>query len=111
MDFSNPDDITRTGERDFDDGFVYKDKTDRPDNGTVNFGYQNNSQHDPADLPVDVPTIGALTFHRKNDVSGAMFLGQGTEYRKTVRTNYDEVISANENFGAGGALPMKFLHP
>ena len=31
-----------------------------------------------------------------------MFLGQGTEYRKTVRTNYDEVIRADENFGAGG---------
>ncbi len=93
-DFPNPDDITRTGDRDFDDGFVYTDALTANDNLTVNFGYQNNSQNDsPA---------GVLTFHRENEVSGSMFLGKGTEYRKTVRTNSDEVISANENFGAGG---------
>lgn len=95
MDFPNSDDITRTGDRDFDDGFVYMDSlTGIWDNQTVNFGYQNNSQNDP--------TAGVLTFHRKNDVSGSEFLGKGTEYRKTVRTNNDEAISADDNFGAGG---------
>ena len=94
IDFPNPDDITRTGNRDFDDGFVYTDTLTAGDNQTVNFGYQNNSQNDP--------TAGVLTFHRENDVSGSVFLRKGTEYRKTVRTTSDEVISADENFGAGG---------
>ena len=51
MDFSNPDDIARIGDRDFDDGFVYRDENTNDDNKTVNFGYQNNSQHDRADSP------------------------------------------------------------
>lgn len=99
MDLSNPDDISQTGDRDFDDGFVYKDAYTDSENWippfhTVNFGYQNNSQNDAA--------AGVLTFHRENDVSDSVFLGKGTEYRKTVRTNNDEVINTDQNFGAGG---------
>jgi hypothetical protein len=65
VDFPNPDDITRTGDRDFDDGFVSTDSLTAFDNSTVNFGYQNNSQNDPS--------AGVLTFHRKNDVSAQCF--------------------------------------
>ncbi len=94
FDLPDPDYSTQIGNRDFDDGFVYTDSLTAFDNQTVNFGYQNNSQNDP--------TAGVLKFHRKNDVSGSELLGEGTEYRKTVRTNYDEVIRADDNFGAGG---------
>jgi len=92
--FPRPELDTEIGDRDFDDGFVYTDALTENDNLTVNFGYQNNSQNNS--------TEGVLAFHRKNDVSGSEFLGKGIEYRKIVRTKYDEVIDSSKHFGAGG---------
>jgi opacity protein-like surface antigen len=92
-DIPNTDDINLIGNRDFDDGFVHTDIITPFDFRTVNFGYNNNSQHDLR--------TSTLTFRRQTEVSNSELVGTGQEYQKTVNTKETSINAEDEFNGAG----------
>ncbi len=90
----NPDDINQFGDRDFDDGFVYRDAlTGIGDSFTVNWGYRNSEQYDPLSK--------TFTFHRES-AQRNMHTAEGRLMTRTVQTDTDEDTAMEKRFGCAG---------
>lgn len=84
------DSILTLGNRDFLNGYVHTDEITQFDGATVNFGYRYDSQYDSG--------AETLAFYRMPNLT----LAQGQEIHKTIQTNMDKDIVADDNFGGGG---------
>ncbi len=94
----NPDDISQYGDRDFDDGYVYRDPiTGVPgvpdDHWTVNWGYQDADQYDPL--------AETLTFRRET-VLEHVDIVEDRQNIRSVQTDRDTDMAAERRFGSAG---------